>query len=73
MKLFEKLNLSGTKSWMESQKQSVHDLIIEFGHLFDLDDLDLGKTSLVRHTIKYLAKKDTSEFHIPSMRKLGNI
>ena len=28
-KLFEKLNLSGNKEWMESQRQSVHDLIVE--------------------------------------------
>ena len=33
-------------------QQEVRSLITEYGFLFALDDLDLGKTSLVKHTIK---------------------
>ena len=46
--LFTKLDLSGTQDW----QQEVHNLMIEYQHLFALNDLELGRTSKVKHEIK---------------------
>ena len=50
--LFIKLDLSGIKEWSEDLQQEVHDLIVEYQHLFALNDLELRKTSKVKHKIK---------------------
>lgn len=51
-KLMEKIDLSGVKEWSEEQQIKAKDLITEFSSLFALDDMELGKTSVVRHKIK---------------------
>ena len=50
--LFTQLDLSGIQDWPEDLQQKVHDLMIEYQHLFALNDLELGKTSKVKHEIK---------------------
>ena len=50
--LFSKLDLSGIQEWSEDLQQRVHDLIVEYQHLFALHDLELGKTAKVKHEIK---------------------
>ena len=50
--LFTKLDLSGIQDWPEDLQQKVHDLMIEYQHLFALNDLEVGKTSKVKHQIK---------------------
>ena len=50
--LFTKLDLSGFQDWPEDLQQKVNDLMIEYQHLFALNDLELGKTSKVKHEIK---------------------
>ena len=50
-KLFAKLDLSGCDGWTESQRQSVYDCIREFHHIFAIEDLELGKTDMVKHVI----------------------
>ena len=50
-KLFEKLDLSGAQAWT-SQRNRKLDLLTENHDLFSLGDLELGKTSLVKHSIK---------------------
>ena len=50
--LFSKLDLSGIREWPEDLQQKVHDLMIEYQYLFALNDLELGKTSKVKHEIK---------------------
>ena len=50
--LFSKLDLSGIQEWPEDLQQKVHDLVIEYQHLFALNDLELGKTAKVKHEIK---------------------
>ena len=50
--LFIKLDLSGIKEWLEDLQQDVHYLVVEYQHLFVLNDLELGKTSKVKHEIK---------------------
>ena len=51
-KLFSKVDLIGIVNWSVQVQKEVRDLITEFGVLFALDDLDLGKTSAVKHTMK---------------------
>ena len=51
-KLFDKLDLSNITDWTKTEQQSAKDLMQEYQHLFALTDLELGKTSLVKHKIK---------------------
>ena len=51
-KLFSKLDLSGCDNWTEEQKQMVRECIIIHNHIFAVDNLELGKTDLVKHLIK---------------------
>ena len=51
-KLFSKLDLLGIDEWSEENQQAVHDLMVEYQHLFTLNDLELGCTSQVKHSIK---------------------
>ena len=51
-KLFSKLDLSGCDNWTEEQKQMVQECIIKHNHIFAVDDLELGKTDLIKHVIK---------------------
>ena len=52
LKILEKIDLAGIKSWMEQQQYSVKKLLEEYQHLFALNLKELGKTSLVQHEIK---------------------
>ena len=45
--LFTKLDLSVIQDWPEDLQQEVHDLMVEYQHLFTLNDLELGRTSKV--------------------------
>ena len=50
-KLFSKLDLSGSDSWSEEERNSVRHLIEKFHHIFAVEDLELGKTNFVKHEI----------------------
>lgn len=50
--LFSKLDLSGIEEWSEDNQQKIHDLMVEYQHLFGLNDLELGCTDKVKHKIK---------------------
>ena len=41
--LFTKLDPTGSVDWPEDLQQQVHELMIEYQHLFALNDLKLGK------------------------------
>ena len=51
-KLFSKLDLSGLEGWETEDKEEVKALLKEYASIFALDDLDLGKTAMVKHEIK---------------------
>ena len=40
------------EEWKPQLQQNAQDLICEFACIFSQDDLDLGKTSIVKHSIK---------------------
>ena len=46
------MNLSGIEDWSNEDQEEVQKLIKDFGFLFALNKLDLGKTSIVKHTTK---------------------
>ena len=50
--LLSKLDLTGITDWSEDEQREIKDLIIEYGSIFALKDLDLGKTDKVKHSIK---------------------
>ena len=50
-KLFSKLNISGADNWPQENWLKLRQLFIEHHHMFALDDLELGKTDMVKHVI----------------------
>ena len=51
-KLFSKLNISGADEWSEENRLKLRQLFIKHHHIFALDDLELGKTDMVKHVIR---------------------
>ena len=51
-KLFSKLNISGADEWSEDNQLKLRQLFIKHHNIFALDDLELGKTDMVKHVIK---------------------
>ena len=51
-KLFAKLDLSGYDEWSDEQRKAVDDCIIKYNHIFAVEDLELGRTDLVKHVIR---------------------
>ena len=50
--LVSKLDLSGIKDWKPEEQKEAKELILEYGSLFALKDMDLGRTDKVKHSIK---------------------
>ena len=55
-KLFGKLDFSGAQLWTDQERQEIRDLLTEYHDLFALDDVELGRTSQVKHSIKLTNK-----------------
>ena len=51
-KLFSKLDLTGYDSWTQDQLDAMDDVIEHYHHIFAVEDLELGRTDLVKHEIK---------------------
>ena len=70
-KVFGKLDLTGAQGWTDKERQEIKDLLMEYHDLFALDDLELGKTSLVKHSIKLMNqipfKEEVSKDTAPSV------
>ena len=50
--ILQKIDLSGIYDWDPKMQQEARDLICENACIFSQNDLDLGKTSIVKHSIK---------------------
>ena len=48
----QKIDLSGIADWDPTIEQEAHNLICEYACIFSQSDLDLGKTSIIKHSIK---------------------
>ena len=50
--VLEALDLQGLKEWPESEQKQARELLLKWEHLFAHSNLDLGKTALIKHTIR---------------------
>ena len=50
--VLEALDLQGLKEWPESEQEQARELLLKWEHLFVQNDLDLGKTALIKHKIR---------------------
>ena len=50
-KLFSKVDLSGSEEWSEENQAKLRALFVKYHDIFALDDLELGKTNMVKHKI----------------------
>ena len=50
-KLFSKLNLEGAADWSSEIQTKLNQVFKDYHHLFALDDLELGRTDMVKHVI----------------------
>ena len=50
--IFEALDLQDLKEWPESEQKQTRELLLKWEHLFACSDLDLGKTTLIKHKIE---------------------
>ena len=50
--VLEALDLQGLKEWPESEQKQARELLLKREHLFARNNLDLGKTALIKHKIR---------------------
>ena len=50
--LFGKIDLSGARSWDPKLMEEAKQLFYEYAHIFALESLDMGHTSMVKHKIR---------------------
>ena len=60
-KLWEQLDITGLDSWTEEQKIQIKKVFEDYNDVFALNPLELGRTSLVKHTIKVVDPKPFKE------------
>ena len=65
--VLEALDLQGLKEWPESEQKQARELLLKWEHLFAGNDLDLGKTALIKHKIRLTDQTPFKERyrHIP--------
>ena len=51
-KLFSKLDLEGAKDWNPDIQARLNQVFKDYHHIFALDDLELGRTDMVKHVIR---------------------
>ena len=51
-KLFSKLDLTGYDEWTPEQRKATNEVIEKYHHIFAVENLELGRTDLVKHEIK---------------------
>ena len=50
--LLDKIDLTGLGEWSQNEQKETWELITEYAGIFAMSDMDLGKTSLVKHSIR---------------------
>ena len=65
--VLEALDLQGLQDWPESEQEQARELLLKWEHLFVQNNLDLGKTALIKHKIKLTNQTPFKERyrHIP--------
>ena len=59
--VLEALDLQGLQDWPESEQEQARELLLKWEHLFVQNDLDLGKTALIKHKIKLTNQTPSKE------------
>ena len=72
----DKIDLTGLREWSENEQEEMQELTIECASIFAMSDMDLGKTSLVKHSIRQTDNTPLRSIicgsHQACMRKSGN-
>ena len=65
--VLEALDLQGLQDWPKSEQEQARELLLKWEHLFVQNNLDLGKTALIKHKIKLTNQTPFKERyrHIP--------
>ena len=65
--VLEALDLQGLKEWPELEQEQARELLLKWEHLFACNNLDLGKTALIKHKIRLTDQTPFKERyrHIP--------
>ena len=72
--LLNKIDLKGLGEWTQNEQKEAWELITEYTSISAISDMDLGKTFLVKHSIRLTENTPFKEhFHQACLRKLGNI
>ena len=75
--LLDKIDLTGLGEWSQNKQKVALELITEYASKFAMSNMDLGKISLVKHSIRLMItphlKSIIGESHQVYKRKLGNI
>ena len=50
--LLDTIDLIGLEEWSQNEKKEAQELITAYAGIFPISDMDLGKTSLVKHSIR---------------------
>ena len=50
--LFEAMDLQGLGEWPEAEQEQARELLFKWEHLFACSDLDLGRTTLIKHQVE---------------------
>ena len=61
--ILEELNLQGLDEWPEAEQEQARELLLKWEHLFACSNLDLGKTSLIKHWIKLMDQMPFKEHY----------
>ena len=59
--VLEALDLQGLKEWPESEQKQARELLLKWEHLFVHSDLDLGKTTLIKHKMRLMEQTPFKE------------
>ena len=52
--LLDKIDLIGLRNWSHDKEKEARGLITEYTRIFAMTNMDLGKTSLVKHSIRQM-------------------
>ena len=65
--LLEKIDLTGLQDWSFDYQKEARELIVEYASIFTMQDVDMGKTSLGKHSIRLMDNTPFKEYyqHIP--------